>query len=103
MHVVVQFAVECEVIGMNVSISKSEAMLDGSLWIGRELLPLVKEFKYLRVLFTSEGQIDGQADWCSKISNVDIVPDCSGEGGAELEGKAFDLLVHLLSNSHLWS
>ncbi|KAK3561402.1 hypothetical protein QTP86_000592 [Hemibagrus guttatus] len=49
---------------MRVSTSKSEAMvLDQkkvacTLQVGGELLPQVEEFKYLRVLFTSEGRMD---------------------------------------------
>ncbi|KAI3352066.1 hypothetical protein L3Q82_020881 [Scortum barcoo] len=41
----------CEVVGMRVSTTKSEAMvLSCSLWVGSELLPQV-EFNFLRVLF----------------------------------------------------
>ncbi|KAK0148818.1 Calmodulin-regulated spectrin-associated protein 3 [Merluccius polli] len=49
---------EFEAVRMRVSTSKSEAMVlcwkrvDCSLWVGSELLPQVKEFKYLGVLFT---------------------------------------------------
>ncbi len=49
---------------MKVSTSKSEAMVlcrkkvDCSLWVGSELLPQVEEFKYLGVLFTSEGRME---------------------------------------------
>lgn len=51
-------------VGMRVSTSRSETvvlcrtMMDCSLWVGSELLPHVKEFKYLRVLFTSEGKVE---------------------------------------------
>ncbi len=47
-HAVGQFAAECEVVGMKVSTSKSEAMVlcqkkvDCSLWVGSELLPQVE-------------------------------------------------------------
>ena len=53
---------------MRVSTSKSKAMIlcwkkvDCSLWVGNELLPQVKEFKYLRVLFTSEGKMEREVD-----------------------------------------
>ncbi|KAK3519769.1 hypothetical protein QTP70_003908 [Hemibagrus guttatus] len=53
---------------MRVSTSKSEAMvLDWkkvacTLQVGGELLPQVEEFKYLRVLFTSEGRMDRETD-----------------------------------------
>ncbi len=49
---------------MRVSTPKSEAMVlcwkmvNCTLWFGSELLPHVKEFKYLWVLFTSEGKMD---------------------------------------------
>ncbi|KAK3515760.1 hypothetical protein QTP70_030463 [Hemibagrus guttatus] len=59
-----RFAAECEAAGMRVSTSKSEAMvLDWkkvacTLQVGGEVLPQVEEFKYLGVLFTSEGRMD---------------------------------------------
>ncbi|KAK3513701.1 hypothetical protein QTP70_028906 [Hemibagrus guttatus] len=55
---------ECEAAGMRVSTSKSEAMvLDRkkvacTLQVGGEVLPQVEQFKYLGVLFTSEGRMD---------------------------------------------
>ncbi|KAK3535803.1 hypothetical protein QTP70_021119 [Hemibagrus guttatus] len=78
-HTLGRFAAECEVAGMRVSTSKSEAMVlnwkkvDCTLQVGGTFLPLVEEFKYLGVLFTSEGR------------------------------KALDLPVNLRSYSHLWS
>ncbi|KAI3374782.1 hypothetical protein L3Q82_021332 [Scortum barcoo] len=62
-HVLERFAAECEAAGMRISTSKSEAMvLDRKrvacpLLVGGEVLPQVEEFKYLGVLFTSEGKI----------------------------------------------
>ncbi|KAK3516360.1 hypothetical protein QTP70_009415 [Hemibagrus guttatus] len=62
------FAAECEAAGMRVSTTKSEAMvLDRkkvacTLQIGGEVLPQVEEFKYLRVLFMSEGRMDREID-----------------------------------------
>ncbi|KAK3556390.1 hypothetical protein QTP70_007992 [Hemibagrus guttatus] len=53
---------------MKVSTSKSEAMvLDQkkvacTLQVGGEVLPQVEEFKYLGVLFTSEGRMDREID-----------------------------------------
>ncbi|KAK3507141.1 hypothetical protein QTP70_008535 [Hemibagrus guttatus] len=53
---------------MRVSTSKSEAMdLDRkkvacTLQVGGEFLPQVEEFKYLRVLFMSEGRMDCEID-----------------------------------------
>ncbi|KAI3367063.1 hypothetical protein L3Q82_009264, partial [Scortum barcoo] len=54
--------------GMRISTSKSEAMvLDRKrvacpLRVGGEVLPQVEEFKYLGVLFTSEGKIEREID-----------------------------------------
>ncbi|KAI3363688.1 hypothetical protein L3Q82_001312 [Scortum barcoo] len=65
-YVLEWFAAECEAAGMRISTSKSEAMvldLDRKrvacpLRVGGEVLPQVEEFKYLRVLFTSEGKME---------------------------------------------
>ncbi|KAI3364482.1 hypothetical protein L3Q82_010835, partial [Scortum barcoo] len=63
-HILRWFAAECEVAGMRISTSKSEAMvLDQKrvacpLRVGGEVLPQVEEFKYLGVLFTSEGKME---------------------------------------------
>ena len=63
-----RFTAECEVVGMKVSTSKSEAMVlcwktvECSLRVGSELLPQVKEFQYLGVLFTSEGKMEHEMD-----------------------------------------
>ncbi|KAI3371353.1 hypothetical protein L3Q82_023548 [Scortum barcoo] len=70
-HVLERFAAECEAAGMRISTSKSEAMamvldrkkgwraLSGPLRVGGEVLPQVEEeFKYLGVLFTSEGKME---------------------------------------------
>ncbi|KAK3512120.1 hypothetical protein QTP70_031238 [Hemibagrus guttatus] len=67
-HALGHFAAECEAAGMRVSTSKSEAMvLDRkkvacTLQVGGEVLPQVEEFKYLGVLFTSEGGMDREID-----------------------------------------
>ena len=58
-----RFAAECEAAGMRISTSKSETMVlswkrvECPLRVGNEILPQVEEFKYLGVLFTSEGQM----------------------------------------------
>ncbi|KAI3356649.1 hypothetical protein L3Q82_003294 [Scortum barcoo] len=67
-HVLERFAAECEAAGMRISTSKSEAMvLDRKrvacpLRVGGEVLPQVEEFKYLGVLFTSEGKMKREID-----------------------------------------
>ncbi|KAK3548817.1 hypothetical protein QTP70_020700, partial [Hemibagrus guttatus] len=67
-HALGRFAAECEAAGMRVSTSKSEAMVPDrekvacTLQVGGEFLPQVEEFKYLGVLFTSEGRMDREID-----------------------------------------
>jgi hypothetical protein len=63
-----RFAAECEAAGMRISTSKSEAMVlnrkrvECTLRVGDEILPQVEEFKYLGVLFTSEGRMEREID-----------------------------------------
>ncbi|KAK3535487.1 hypothetical protein QTP70_016908 [Hemibagrus guttatus] len=67
-HALGSFAAECEAAGMRVSTSKSEAMVFDrkkvacTLQVGGEVLPQVEEFKYLGVLFMSEGRMDREID-----------------------------------------
>ncbi|KAK7925336.1 hypothetical protein WMY93_007646 [Mugilogobius chulae] len=67
-HALGRFAAECEAAEMKISSSKSEAMvLDRKkvlcpLQVGGESLPQVEEFKYLGVLFTSEGRMEREID-----------------------------------------
>ncbi|KAK3505719.1 hypothetical protein QTP70_020512 [Hemibagrus guttatus] len=67
-HALGRFAAERKVAGMRVSTSKSEAMvLDRkkvacTLQVGGEVLPQVEEFKYLGVLFMSDGRMDREID-----------------------------------------
>ncbi|TWW53707.1 hypothetical protein D4764_0113540, partial [Takifugu flavidus] len=71
------FAAECEAAGMRISTSKSEAMVlsrkkvECLLQVKEEILPQVEEFKYLGVLFTSEGRMEQEIDrWISAASAV---------------------------------
>ncbi|XP_061642121.1 uncharacterized protein LOC133484062 [Phyllopteryx taeniolatus] len=63
-----RFAAECEAAGMRISTSKSETVVlsrkrvECPLWVGDEILPQVEEFKYLWVLFTSEGGMERESD-----------------------------------------
>ncbi|KAK0147792.1 Craniofacial development protein 2 [Merluccius polli] len=63
-----RFAAECEAAGMRISTSKSESMVlnrkrvECTLWVEDEILPQVEEFKYLGVLFTSEGRMEQEID-----------------------------------------
>ncbi|XDV14816.1 hypothetical protein PO909_014999 [Leuciscus waleckii] len=67
-HALGCFATECEAAGMRISASKSEAMVLSRkrvacpLQVGGEFLPQVEEFKYLGVLFTSEGRMEREID-----------------------------------------
>ncbi|KAK3559901.1 hypothetical protein QTP86_026426 [Hemibagrus guttatus] len=67
-HALGHFAAECEAAGMRVSTSKSEAMVlhwkkvACTLQVGGEVLAQVEQFKYLGVLFTSEGRMDCEID-----------------------------------------
>ncbi len=55
-------------VGVRVSTSKSKAMVlcwktvDCLLWLGDELLPQVRELKYLMVLFTSDRKLEREMD-----------------------------------------
>ncbi|KAI3371585.1 hypothetical protein L3Q82_024156 [Scortum barcoo] len=112
-----RFAAECEAAGMRISTSKSEAMvLDRKrvacpLQVGGEVLPQVEEFKYLGVLFTSEGKIEREIDRrigaASACSYAVGVPDRRGEEGAESKGEALDYvnvnpIVSLTYGHELW-
>ena len=63
-----RFAAKCEAAGMRISTSKSETMVlswkrvECPLRVGNEILPQVEEFKYLGVLFTSEGRMEREID-----------------------------------------
>ncbi|KAK0134946.1 LINE-1 reverse transcriptase [Merluccius polli] len=63
-----RFAAECEAAGMRISTSKSESLVlnrkrvECTLRVGDEILPQVEEFKYLGVLFTSEGRMEREID-----------------------------------------
>ncbi|TWW78064.1 R2 Retrovirus-related Pol polyprotein from type I retrotransposable element [Takifugu flavidus] len=63
-----RFAAPCEAAGMKISTSKSEAMVLNRkkvkclLRVKEEILPQVEEFKYLGVLFTSEGRMEQEID-----------------------------------------
>ncbi|KAI3367396.1 hypothetical protein L3Q82_026250 [Scortum barcoo] len=112
-HVLERFAAECEAAGMRISTSKSEAMvLDRKrvacpLQVGGEVLPQVEEFKYLGVLFTSEGKIEREID--RRIGAASAVMRSVYRTVVvkkELSRKAklsIDLPVNLRSHPHLWS
>jgi len=63
-----RFAAECEAAGMRIGTSKSETIVlsrkkvECSLRVGNEMLPQVEEFKYLGVLFISEGRMEREID-----------------------------------------
>ena len=63
-------------VEIRVSTSKSEAMVlcwkmvDCALQVGSESLPQAREFKYLRVLFTSEGKMEWEMDRRFSVASV---------------------------------
>ncbi|TWW73387.1 hypothetical protein D4764_15G0007810 [Takifugu flavidus] len=63
-----RLAAACEAAGMKISTSKSEAIVldwkkvECLLRVKEEILPQVEEFKYLGVLFTSEGRMEREID-----------------------------------------
>ncbi|KAI3365818.1 hypothetical protein L3Q82_000807 [Scortum barcoo] len=76
------------------------------LRVGGEVLPQVEDFKYLGVLFTSEGKMEREIDrrigavsavMCSVYRTVVVKKELSRKGAA------LDLLVNLHSHPHLWS
>ncbi|KAI3359104.1 hypothetical protein L3Q82_002647 [Scortum barcoo] len=83
-HVLERFAAECEAAGMRISTSKSEAMvLDRKrvacpLQVGGEVLPQVEEFKYLGVLFTSEGKMEREIDRRIGAASAQLCGRCTG-------------------------
>ncbi|KAK0155361.1 hypothetical protein N1851_002318 [Merluccius polli] len=56
-HALGQSAAECEAVGKSEAMVLCQKMVDCSLRLGSKLVPHAKEFKYLRVLFTSEGKM----------------------------------------------
>ncbi|KAI3363494.1 hypothetical protein L3Q82_011586 [Scortum barcoo] len=115
-HVLERFAAECEAAGMRIiSTSKSEAMvLDRKrvacpLRVGGEVLPQVEEFKYLGVLFTSEGKMEREIDRrigaaSAVMRSVYRTVVVKKELSRKFE--ALDLPVNLRSHltyGHLWS
>ncbi len=49
----------------------SRKRVECPLWVGDEILPQVEEFKYLGVLFTSEGRMEREIDrWVGAASAV---------------------------------
>ncbi len=61
----------------------------------------MEEFKYLRDLFTSEGEMEWEIDRQIGAA-ADVEPVSCGEEKAELEGEALNLPINLHSNPHLW-
>ena len=65
-HTLERFATKCKAVGMRISTSMSESVVLSQkrmacpLQVGGENLPQVEEFKYLRVLFMSDGSRDGE-------------------------------------------
>ena len=106
-HSLDRFAAECEAAGMRISTSKSEAMvlsrkpMDCLLHVGK-FLPQVTEFKYLGILFSSEGTREREMG--QRIGAVGtVLHSLNHTVVMKREGKAFNLPVNLRSYPHLWS
>uniref|UniRef100_A0A3Q3CXU9 Reverse transcriptase domain-containing protein n=1 Tax=Haplochromis burtoni TaxID=8153 RepID=A0A3Q3CXU9_HAPBU len=70
-----RFAAECEAVGMRITTSKSEATVlsrkkvECPLRVRDETLPQMEEFKYLGVLFTSDGKREREIDrWIGAVA-----------------------------------
>ncbi|KAI3375410.1 hypothetical protein L3Q82_021893 [Scortum barcoo] len=113
-HVLERFAAECEAAGMRISTSKSRG--HGSrprkrvacpLQVGGEVLPQVEEFKYLGVLFTSEGKIEREIDRRIGAASAvmrSVYRTVVVKKELSRKAKALDLPVNLLSHlSPTWS
>ena len=76
--------------------------MECSLRVVDESLPLVEEFWVSGILFMSDGRLEREMDrWIGALSAVmRVMVPCGGKG-AEPEGKAFNLLGHLCSSTHL--
>ncbi|KAI3358099.1 hypothetical protein L3Q82_003107 [Scortum barcoo] len=108
-----QPSVKCEAAGMRISTSKSEAMvLDRKrvacpLQVGGEVLPQVEEFKYLGVLFTSEGKMEREIDRrIGAVSAVMRLVYRTVVVKKELSRKAKLSIyrsIYVRSHPHLWS
>lgn len=63
---------------------------------GNQLLPQTDEFKYFRLLLTSQGrkerEIDRQIGWCSICSVADVVLICGDEESCRFTGQCKFLL-----------
>ena len=63
-----RFAAECEAAGMRISTAKTESMvfsrhpLDCTLYVNGVQIRQAQEFKYLGVMFTSDGRQDREID-----------------------------------------
>ncbi|TWW59255.1 hypothetical protein D4764_06G0007850 [Takifugu flavidus] len=91
--------------GMRISTSKSEAMVldrkkvECLLRVKEEILPQVEEFKYLGVLFTSEGRMEREID--RRIGAASAVMRTLHR--SVVVKRERDLPVDLRSYPHLWS
>ncbi|TWW55951.1 hypothetical protein D4764_09G0010010 [Takifugu flavidus] len=100
-----RFAAACEAAGMKISTSKSEAMVlnrkkvECLLRVKEEILPQVEEFKYLRVLFTSEGRMEQEIDRQIGAASAVMRP----LHRSVVVKRAPNLPVDLNSYPHLWS
>lgn len=94
---------------MRISTSKTEAMVlcrkkvDWSLWAVDELLPQVKQFKYLRVLFSGDRKMECEMDWGFGATSAVMAALYQTVLVKRAGRQALDLPVDLCSNPNLWS
>ncbi|KAI3359933.1 hypothetical protein L3Q82_014284 [Scortum barcoo] len=82
--------------GCSVSVRPEQELGSHCRQVGGEVLPQVEEFKYLGVLFTSEGKIESVRLTGGLVqrpcSYAVGVPDRRGEEGAESKSEALEAL-----------
>lgn len=76
LHQVTASSSECEVAAMRISTSKSQKRVECRLKCRDVFLPQVEEFKYLRVLFMSDGRSKQAID--RQIGAAAAVMPCTG-------------------------
>ncbi|KAI3351213.1 hypothetical protein L3Q82_005770 [Scortum barcoo] len=73
------------------------------LRVGGEVLPQVEEFKYLGVLFTSEGKMEREIDRRIGAASADYARSVYCGPSMVNSAQLLDLPVNLRSHPHLWS
>ena len=105
-----RFAAECEASSMKISVAKSEVMVvarsptDCVLHVSGAQLRQVQEFKYLGIVFTSDGRQEREID--HRINQASAVARELGRmvvSNVKLSREAKLAVFRSLFNPHLWS